>query len=225
MWKLARMSYVLLAAAFSLCSPLRAWAQDAVTTIDIGQKTGAAPAHFDLLPAGEAGRGRWTVIQDATAAAGFAIERDGALGAVDHSFAIYKAASLKNADISLRLKTTGGAEDQGGGLAVRLMTPDNYYLIQLDARRDRVLFSRITNGVSEEIVGIDADVASNAWHTLAVRAVEDEFVVSLDGIWVFTGFDKTFPHAGRIALWTGTDSITRFDSITITRLSAAEERY
>jgi hypothetical protein len=53
---------------------------------------------------------------------------------------------------------------------------------------------------------------------LTVRAKDDEFVVSLDGIWVFTGFDKTLSQAGRIALWTKGDSVTRFDQIAIAPL-------
>jgi hypothetical protein len=106
-----------------------------------------------------------------------------------------------------------------------LSNPQTYYLIQLDALRDRVLFSLVSNGASEEIVGVDADIASHAWHTLTVRANDDEFVVSLDGTWAFTAFDKTLSRAGRIALWTEGDSITRFDSIAIAPLSASERRY
>jgi hypothetical protein len=132
---------------------------------------------------------------------------------------------VKNAEISVRLKADGGKSDQGGGIALRLRSPDNYYLVQLDALRDRVLFSLVSDGAPEEIVAVDADIASHSWHTLTVRAKDDEFVVSLDGTWVFTGFDKTLSHAGRIALWTKGDSITRFDSIAITPLPAAEETY
>jgi hypothetical protein len=36
---------------------------------------------------------------------------------------------------------------------------------------------------------VDADIASHTWHTLAVRAKDDEFVISLDGTWMFTVFD------------------------------------
>jgi hypothetical protein len=46
------------------------------------------------------------------------------------------------------------------------------------ALRDRVLFSLVSNGASEEIAGVDADIASHTWHTLAVRTKDDEFVVS-----------------------------------------------
>jgi len=106
---------------------------------------------------------------------------------------------------------------------VRLSSPQNYYLVQLDALRDRVLFSLVSNGVSKEIVAVDADIASHTWHDLTVRAKDDQFIVSLDGTWMFTGFDKTLSQPGRIALWTEGDSITRFDSIAIIPLPNSEE--
>jgi hypothetical protein len=77
------------------------------------------------------------------------------------------------------------------------------------------VFLRVANGAAEEIVGVDADIATNAWHRLAVRAVDDEFLVSLDGVWAFTAFDRALSGDGRVALWTASDSVTRFDSITI----------
>jgi hypothetical protein len=83
----------------------------------------------------------------------------------------------------------------------------------------------VSNGASEEIAGVDADIASHTWHTLDVRAKDDEFVVSLDGIWMFTVFDKALSQAGHLALWTKGDSRTRFDSVAITPLPAPEERY
>jgi len=227
MWGRARISCVFLAVASATCAVLGASAQDATTSIDIGtNEIGAPPAGFDLPPFGDGKQGRWTVVRDATAKTGIAIEHAGVQSAEDRApLAIYRPASLKNAEINLRLKAAGGKSDQGGGVAVRLSNPQTYYLIQLDALRDRVLFSLVSNGSSEEIVGVDADIASHAWHTLTVRAKDDEFVVSLDGTWAFTAFDKTLSRAGRIALWTKGDSITRFDSIALAPLSASEERY
>jgi hypothetical protein len=227
MWSGARISCVFLAVACVTCPELGARALDAATNIDIGtNEIGASPAEFELPPLGNGKQGLWTVVRDATAKAGLAIEQAGVQTTEDRfPLAIWKTASLKNAEISVRLKAVGGKSDQGGGVAVRLRTPENYYLVQLDALRDRVLFSLVSNGASEEIAGVDADIASHTWHTLAVRTKDDEFVVSLDGIWMFTAFDKTLSQAGRIALWTEGDSLTRFDSITITPLPASEERY
>jgi hypothetical protein len=223
----ARVLCGLLAVACVTCTELGANAQDAATSIDIGtNKIGAPPAEFELPSLGNGKQGLWTVVRDATAKAGLAIEQAGVQTSEDRfPLATYKPASLKNAEISLRLKAAGGKSDQGGGLALRLRTPENYYLVQLDALRDRVVFSLVSNGASEEIVGVDADIASHTWHTLTVQAKDNEFVVSLDGIWMFTAFDKTLSQAGRVALWTKGDSVTRFDSIAITPLPAAEERY
>jgi hypothetical protein len=227
MWGRARISCVLLVVACVLSPGLGANALDAATNIDIGtNEIGAWPAQFELPRLDNGKQGLWTVVHDATAEAGLAIEQAGMQTAEDRfPLAIHKTAPLKNAEISLRLKTAGGKSDQGGGVAVRLKTPENYYLVQLDALRDRVLFSLVSNGAPEEIVGVDADIALHSWHTLTVRAKDNEFVVSLDGIWMFTAFDRTLSQAGRIALWTEGDSRTRFDSIAITPLPASEERY
>jgi hypothetical protein len=227
MWGQARISCVFLAVACVPNPGLGANAPGTATNIDIGtNEIGASPAQFELPPLGDGKQGPWTVVHDATAKAGLAIAQAGVQMTEGRiPLAIYKTASPKNAEISLRLKAAGGRSDQGGGVAVRLRTPENYYLVQLDARRDRVLLSLVSNGASKEIVGVDADIASHTWHTLVVRAEDNEFVVSLDGTWMFTAFDKTLSQAGRIALWTEGDSRTRFDSISIAPLPASEERY
>jgi hypothetical protein len=193
-----RISCVLLAVVFLIYAELGMGGESAATIIDIGKDgIGAAPAEFDLS------QGRWTVVRDATAKVGVALEQSGTQRTEDRfPVAIYKSASIKNAEISLRLKPDGGQSDRGGGVAVRLSSPQDYYLVQVDALRDRVLFFRVSGGASEEIAGVDADIASHGWHTLTVRAVDSQFTVSLDGTWVFTAFD----------------SVTRFDQIDIVPL-------
>jgi hypothetical protein len=81
-----------------MCAPSSISGQSAATIIDIG-KDEIAPSEFDLS------QGRWTVVRDATAKAGLALEQSGVPPAEDRfPLAIYKPASLKNAEISLRLK-------------------------------------------------------------------------------------------------------------------------
>jgi hypothetical protein len=217
----ARFLGVLLGVACVACPELGAGAQHTATKIDIGTDgIGAAPAEFDVS------QGRWTLVRDPTAKAGLALEQRGVPTDEDEvPLAIYKPASLTNAEISLRLKPDGGGSNRGGGLALRLSSPLDYYLVQVDALRDRVLFFRVNDGAPEEIAGVDADITSHTWHTLTVRAVDNQFTISFDGTWVLTAFDKTFSQPGRIALWTKGDSVTRFDSIEFTPLSASGERY
>jgi hypothetical protein len=223
----ARIFCALLTITCVLRPELVASAEEATVSVDIGKsEIGAPPAEFEFQSENDDKHGSWTVVHDPTTETGVAIERAGMPADEDHpTLAVYKPTSVKNAEISLRLNATGGKSDRGGGLAVRLSDPQNYYLVQLDALRDRVLFSLLRNGVSEEIVAVDADITSHAWHTLTVRSKDDKFVVSLDGTWVFTGFDKTLSQPGRIALWTEGDSLTRFDRISITPLATSGEKY
>jgi hypothetical protein len=214
----ARLVAALLAAAFVAFVPPPAAAQDAGDNADTEQKTGIPADDFDFLPVPEGSPSPWAMVDDATAAGGVALEQRGKPAYANHSLAVYKPVSVTDAEISLRIKATGGREDQGGGVALRLTAPDSYYLVEMDARRDRVVFLRVANGDAEEIISVDADIAPNAWHRLTVRAVDDEFVVSLDSVWAFTVFDKALSGKGRVALWTATDSVTRFDSLAIAPL-------
>ena len=210
----ARFLGMFLGVVCAACPELGAAAQNTATTIDIGKDgIGAVPAEFELS------QGHWTIVRDATAKAGMALEQSGVPTVDDRPpLAIYKDASIKNAEINLRLRADGGESDRGGGIAVRLSSPQDYYLVQVDVRREMVVFLRVSEGATEEIAGVDADIAPHSWHALNVRAVDNQFTVSLDGTWVFTAFDKTLSQPGRIALWTKGDSVTRFDQIEIVPL-------
>jgi len=151
---------------------------------------------------------------------GLAIEQAG-IQTTDDRFplAIYKPASLKNAEISLRSTQPEGKSDQGGGLAVRLSSPQNYYLVQTGCAEDRVTV------LAREQRRVRGDRGHRRGYCFAQlahadrSAKDDEFVVSLDGIWVFTGFDKTLSQAGRIRNFgPKANSVTRFDQIEIAPL-------
>ena len=209
--------------ACALCVGLSETAETAQGTsavIDVGTDANgnvSVPAEFEL-------QGQWTAVRDPTAKNGLALQYSGVPAAEDRlPLAIYKPAFLKNAEISLRLKADLGQSDRAGGVALRITSPQDYYLVQLDARREEIVFSRMKDGASEEIADVDADMTPLVWHTLTVRLVDDEFTVSFDGKWVFTGFDQALSQPGSVALWTRGDSVARFDNFTITPLAVGEE--
>jgi hypothetical protein len=210
-----RMTIVMVAVAAVLTQlPTIGHAQELQTAADVV----TSGSEISMAHCGQGGTARrdWVLIADATAASGTAIEhvqvpRTDAAGGL----AVCQSAALKDGDLSLRFKASSGASRQGVGLAFRVVSPNDYYLVTVDALRDRAALLQISNGVAKEVVGADADVDADAWHTLAVRVQDDCFAIYLDGSWIFTGYDKTFPHAGRIALWTEPGSIVRFDRVTI----------
>ena len=143
-------------------------------------EVGAEPAEFELARTGRAGPGRWTVILDATASGGRAIEQS-STEQTDYRFplAVYKSISAKNVEVSLRFKPVVGVVDRAGGIALRLSSPDNYYLVRANALEDNVRFYRVVNGRREQIEGANTKVSANEWHILSLKAEGERFTVTL----------------------------------------------
>jgi hypothetical protein len=157
----------------------------------------------------------WAVITDKTALSSTALQYTHMAATEEpETLVICQSATLKNSDLSLRFKVLHGARG-GGGLAFRMATQEVYYLVKIDVLRDRALLLLVKNGTEEEIAAVDADLAFNTWHTLAIRAEDDRFTVYLNETWIFTGYDKTLARAGRIALWAEPGSTTLFDRVTM----------
>jgi hypothetical protein len=199
------------------CAASAGFSQTGSIMIDIGKmNAGAPPAGFDFARTGQGGPGRWTVAADASAFAGRAIEQT-STDTTDFRFplAIYGAASAGNVDVSISFKAMSGKIDRAGGIAVRLTDADNYYVVRANALEDNVRFYRMVKGRREQLEGANLKVTANEWHQLGLRAEGDRFTITFDGKPLFTASDKTFAGAGKVALWTKADSVTRFDRIEI----------
>jgi hypothetical protein len=195
-------------------------AQSAAMVIAIAKMdAGSPPADFDFARTGQGKTGQWRVVMDTTASEGRAIEQSDA-DRTDYRFplAIPHSFSAKNVDASVRFKAVAGTVDQAGGIVVRLIDPDNYYVARANAMEDNVRFYRVVKGRRQEIAGANLRVTANEWHTLGLRVDGDSFTISFDGKKLFTTKDQTFAGAGKFALWTKADSITRFDQIELKAL-------
>jgi hypothetical protein len=179
----------------------------------------AVPADFAFGLTGQGGPGHWFVANDATATSGRVIEQTSTDG-TDYRFplAIYKPFSAANVDVSMRFKAVAGSVDQAGGIALRLADSDNYYVARANALEDNVRFYRVSNGRRIQIAGANLKVSANEWHTLGLKAEGESFTVTFDGKELYRATDKSIVAAGRVALWTKSDSVTMFDRIEIKTL-------
>ena len=204
-------------AACTLCLPAavvaHAGPQSAIDFIRNG--IGVPPEDFEFWRSGHDARGDWAVVRDPSATAGASIEQFSS-ATTENRFplAIYKPISTEDAKVSVRFKIVRGTM-QSAGVAVRLRTPDDYYVIRASALETRVDLLRVADGKMERIADADADVMVNQWHTLGVVVEKDRFDVSFDGKPIFTAWDQSFSGDGHVALWTEEDNVTRFDAITI----------
>ena len=165
---------------------------------------------------GSGALGRWSVVEDRSTSSGKAIEQSNP-DATDYRFplAVFQPLLATDVDASVRFKAVSGKGDRAGGLAVRLLDADNYYVVRANALEDNVNLYRVVKGRRQEIKGASARVTSGEWHSLLLWAQGPRLSVSFDGKMMFTVEDRTFPSPGRVALWTKADSVTRFDSLTI----------
>jgi len=161
----------------------------------------------------------WKVVADPTATAEKAIAQTSA-DATAHRYllAVYEPLAATSIEVSAHFKPVGGTVDQAAGIAVRFLTPDDYYVVRADVLEDDVPLYRVVNGKRQEIKGAKTKVSANQWHTLGIRAEADRFVVSFDGKSLFAAEEETLTKPGNVALWTEADSLTHFDSISITPL-------
>jgi len=203
-----------------VCAALVTAAQREMEMIAIDRMDlGKPPAEFDFAVTGQGKPGQWVVVSDPTAIGGRAIEQT-STDRTDYRFplAIHRAVSARNIEVNLRFKPVEGDVDQAGGIALRVIDADNYYVVRGNALEDNVRFYRVIQGRREQIAGANIKVSASEWHTLSLRADDDRFTVTFDGKQLYTATDRTFAAAGKVALWTKADSVTRFERIEILRL-------
>ena len=206
-----------LALALLVTFPVYAAAQ----TLTFGDAPlGALPVSFEMALTGQGGAVDWKIVADPTAENGRALAQTSA-DRTDYRFplAIYRPMSAKDLEVTIRFKAVSGAVDRAGGIALRLQSPDDYYVVRANALEDNVRLYQVIKGRREMIAGKNVKVTADQWHTLMLRAEGDQLTVAFDGQSLFTIGNTMFPAAGKVALWTKADSVTYFDRLDIRNLS------
>jgi len=130
--------------------------------------------------------------------------------------AILDRMSLRDGDVSVRLKPVAGHEDQGGGLVWRYRDENNYYVARANALEKNVAVYRVVNGRRSQVLAIAKhEIPINAWSILKVSARGNRFQVYVDHRRILQGQDSTFPAAGGVGLWTASDSVTYSDDFRV----------
>ena len=126
---------------------------------------------------------------------------------------IYPAPVARDVDVTLRFRPVGGRMDRAGGIALRLQDENTYYVLRANAAEDNVRLYHVTGGRRVQFAGRERlPIAMGAWHTLRLRLEGDRFMVWLDEEPLFEARDGRIAGAGRVALWSITDSQTVFEA-------------
>ena len=203
----------------ALCAFLLAACEPAATpgraeTVTFDASKGLGDFEFAVTSGGAPGE--WSVVRDDAAQA---LAQTGTDPTDDRfPLAIYRPFSGRNVYVSIRFMPVSGNVDRAGGVVVRLTSTGDYYLARANALENNVRFYRVVGGKRQMIAGVDAPVASGAWHTLGIAARDDRFIILLNGRELFGATDPTFPGPGKVGIWTKADSVSWFESIKIKSL-------
>ena len=137
--------------------------------------------------------------------------------------AILDGVSLRDGDISVRLKPVSGREDQSGGLVFRYRDDKNYYLARADARTRQVSVYRVVDGRTLPLsprgmpsaLGVTHDILPNTWSILKVSVRGNRFQIYVNHRRILQADDSAAPAFGKVGLLTVADSVTYFDDFRI----------
>lgn len=161
---------------------------------------------------------KWEVLRDTSAPTQPYVLAQVSKGGADDRFplAILEGVSLRDGDVSVRLKPVSGRDDQGGGLVWRYRDPNNYYLVRANAMNKTVTVFRVQNGHRTALLPIvKHDIPQGEWSILKVSAKGSRFQVYVDHRRVIEGRDSTFTNAGKVGLCTVADSVMYFDDFRV----------
>lgn len=133
-----------------------------------------------------------------------------------YPLAILENVSLQNGDVSVRLKPVSGREDRAGGVVWRYRDANNYYLVRANALTKTVVIYKVERGQRSQVgVEVRHDIPSNAWSILKVSVRGPKFQVYVNHHRILESWDRTFKGAGKVGLWTVSDSVTYFDDFRV----------
>jgi hypothetical protein len=130
--------------------------------------------------------------------------------------AILNDPATRDADVSVRMKPISGREGLEGGVIWRYRDANNYYVAHASAADNTVSVYKVQDGRTIPLlVGVKHSIPTNSWSILKVSARGARFQVFIDHRRVLEGRDSTFSGAGRVGLWTLSDSVVYFDDFRV----------
>lgn len=184
--------------------------------------------NFDTYPLGRIPPD-WTSVANRGRAPQWEIRRDGSAPTQPYVFAqlsseaipdrlplaILKTVTMRDGDVSVRIKPISGHEVRGGGLVWHYRDENNYYLVRASALEKNVAVYKVQNGQRIPLLAVARhDIPSNDWSILKVSLRGNRFQIYLDHRRILQGYDGTFVN-GQVGLCTVSDSVAYFDDFRI----------
>ena len=190
-------------------------------------KTGEPPDGFSVALTGGGPAPAWSIQEDPEAPSGTKVLLQTSSDDTNFRFplCVYDGFTGTDLELSVAFKPISGRVDRAAGLVWRYRDAENYYVVRANALEDNVVLYKVERGKRSSLkpegawpfsYGKKAPVPAQRWSTLRVAVRGSEFSVWLTGAHLFDVEDDTFSDPGKVGVWTKADSVTSFDSLTLT---------
>ena len=186
-----------------------------VITFDAGP-LGKIPSEWMCVARGRAPQ--WEIRRDGSAPTQpYVLAQVSAETAPDRlPLAILKTMSLRDGELSVRIKPVSGREVKGGGIVWRYRDENNYYLARASSLEKNIAVYKVVNGQRYPLAAVARhDVPANDWSILKVALRGSRFQVYLDHRRILQGWDNSYTGFGQVGLCTVGDSIAYFDDFRV----------
>jgi hypothetical protein len=168
-------------------------------------ETGALPKGF------AAAVGHWRVVEhdDSKVLAQLARNPNPVFNVV-----LIEGPGAQDLDLSVKLRSIAGVNDQGGGLIWRAKDAKNYYVARFNPLENNFRVYTVVDGKRTQLQSAEVTHQGD-WCRLRVTMKGDHIVCYLDGVKLLDIRDATFPGPGKIGLWSKSDAQTEFDELKL----------
>ncbi|HEV2293754.1 MAG TPA: family 16 glycoside hydrolase [Tepidisphaeraceae bacterium] len=221
---MARSLTILLLASAALLSLA---AQLAERRIDFeNHEIGEPPRFMTSAVTGDFKEGKWIVEPSEGAPSGENVLAQRDADDTEHRYALCTVDGERTADIDaeVQFKAIAGEVDQAGGIVVRYIDRNDYYLARANALEDNVRLYSVVQGKRTQLAGQGVTVAPNEWHKLRLVIQGRQLQVYFNDVMLFEAADDAHRDPGQVGLWTKADSITLFDDLVIKAVQQPEKK-
>ncbi len=132
-----------------------------------------------------------------------------------YNLLIAKETNYKDLEVSVKVKSMTGRQDQGGGPIWRAKDADNYYIARWNPLENNFRVYYVKDGRRTQLATADIATDPGKWHEIEIKHVGNKIVAEFDDEKVIEIEDSTFAEGGMVGLWTKADAATAFDDFEV----------
>ena len=120
-------------------------------------------------------------------------------------------------EITVRFRLLGGQLDQCGGILFDLKPNGDYLAVRFNGKEDNLVLWTFNGGKRSFVKKGTHEVplSLNTWHEIRVGVSGTALSVGADDFKTILDYTLAAPVAGKVGLWSKTDSVTDFEGFTV----------